>query len=109
MDDCTSAILPALVLSLLFTVIRTDTDRLKVYIIIKGQRLRQHAMTEFQIASLTQCTNICTSLETCVSVNFHSKSRDALKTCEINDETHTSMASDMEDDREYTYASVEGY
>ncbi|XP_033633182.1 lymphocyte antigen 75-like [Asterias rubens] len=100
---------PPLLATTKSSVIRTDTDRLKVYIIIKGQRLRQHAMTEFQIASLTQCTNICTSLETCVSVNFHSKSRDALKTCEINDETHTSMASDMEDDREYTYASVEGY
>ncbi|XP_022086669.1 macrophage mannose receptor 1-like isoform X2 [Acanthaster planci] len=90
-------------------VIRTDTRRLKVYVIQRGQRLRQHALSDVQMASFSQCTNACTADESCLSVNFHEKSRSALKTCELNGDTHTGNAGDMEADREYIYASVEGY
>ncbi|XP_038070890.1 macrophage mannose receptor 1-like isoform X2 [Patiria miniata] len=90
-------------------VIRTDTQRLKVYVVQRGQRLRQHSMSDLQMATFTQCTTACTADQNCLSVNYHEKSRSALKTCELNADTHTDNAGDMEIDREYTYASVEGY
>ncbi|KAJ8026239.1 Contactin-associated protein 1 [Holothuria leucospilota] len=94
--------------TMLSSVSLTDSHRYKVYIIYDGYRLQSNPLYSVTALTMNHCTNMCTSDSRCLSVNFHTKSTENRKTCDIYGETHMDIAEQLIEDREYTYASVEG-
>ncbi|XP_041476506.1 uncharacterized protein LOC121424795 [Lytechinus variegatus] len=88
--------------------VRSSERRKANFILVKGNRLKNHALYELEVYTLSECTNVCLKDEHCVSVNYHKLSRAPKKSCVLNRETHTNYPDDLVPDRDYMYGSIDG-
>ncbi|XP_077992102.1 uncharacterized protein LOC144446224 [Glandiceps talaboti] len=86
--------------------IRTENYVTSVYRISSGKYLQNHAILTTEAFTLQHCTNICTQIEACQSVNFHVGAATSKKTCVINSGTKESHSNDVTNHNSYTYAGL---
>ncbi|XP_070550920.1 uncharacterized protein [Ptychodera flava] len=86
--------------------LRSENYALNIYRIAKGVYLQSHVIFSTEAITLQHCTNICTGVLSCQSVNFHHKATTRAKTCEINEGTRESYSSDVVSDSDYIYAGL---
>ena len=93
---------------LFLSVLRSNTRRLAQFEIKPRSRLTNHVRYTIEVPTLIQCTNTCLSDDSCLSVNYHYRSQDIQKLCEINSDTHNNNPDDLVEHNNYQYAVIQG-